>query len=86
MTHEVKGGSAFNILSTTKTAISAGLSGSVRRFGTNARAVVTASDERLPTGGSDVNGLARRNWGSILPPGSNQSVRVELAHHPRGTA
>lgn len=58
----------------------------MRRFGINAGAAATAPDERLPAGWSDKNGLARRNWGSILPPGSNQSVCVELAHHPRGTA
>lgn len=58
----------------------------MRRFGTNAGAAATASGERLPADGPDKNGLARRNWGSILPPGSNQSVRLELAHHPRGTA
>ena len=86
MTHEVKGGSLFNILSTSKTLISAGLSGSMRCFGINAGAVVNASDERLPSGGPDENGLVRQNWGSILPPGSNQPGRVELAHHPRGTA
>lgn len=86
MTREVKTGSVFNILSSSKIAISAGLIGSMRRFETNAGAAATASGERLPAGGPDENGLARRNWGSILPPGSNQPGRVELAHHPRGTA
>lgn len=71
MTRKVKAGSVFNILSSSKTMISAGLSGSVRRVGTNAVAVVNASDKRLPAGGPDENGLARRNSGSILPPGSN---------------
>lgn len=86
MTREVKSGSVFNILSAKKQLISAVLFAFLHRCSISAGAIVAASTEHLPAGGPGENGLARRSRGSIPSPGSNQPGRVELSHHPRGTA